>query len=113
MKEINAQPKIFSRNILEYFKEIPKNWTVLDTYSVYVCLVNKVEIVDVDVVFKTRIHGHSKWKNNLGTFIKHIFFRILPVVFQGEHQCDSTSCVRQSVQVLCVHTSNPLNGMNG
>tara|TARA_Y100000590_G_scaffold268470_1_gene301533 strand:+ start:5146 stop:5868 length:723 start_codon:yes stop_codon:yes gene_type:complete len=77
MKEINAQPKIFSRNILEYFKEIPKNWTVLDTYSVYVCLVNKVEIVDVDVVFKTRIHGHSKWKNNLGTFIKHIFFNFL------------------------------------
>ncbi len=77
MEEINAQPKIFSRDVLEYFTDIPKNWTVLDTYSTYVCLVNKVEIVKVDVVFKTRIHGYSKWKSNLGTFIKHIFFNVV------------------------------------
>ncbi len=76
MEEINAQPKIFSRDVLDYFTKIPKNWTVLDTYSTYVCMVNKVEIVKVDVLFKTRIHGHSKWKNNLITFLKHIFFNV-------------------------------------
>jgi len=77
MEEINAQPKIFSRDVLEYFTDIPKNWTVLDTYSTYICLVNKVKIVKVDVVFKTRIYGYSKWKNNLGTFIKHIVFNVV------------------------------------
>lgn len=77
MEEINAQPKIFSRDVMEYFDDMPKNWTVLDTYSVYVCLVNKIEIAQVDVVFKTRIHGHSKWKNNLGVFLKHILFNII------------------------------------
>ena len=80
MEEINAQPKIFSRDVLEYFKDIPKNWTVLDTYSTYICLANKVEIVKMDVVFKTRIHGHSKWKNNLGTFIKYIFCNVVYLI---------------------------------
>ena len=77
MEEINAQPKIFSRDVLKYFSAIPKNWTVLDTYSFYVCLVNNIEITSIDVVFKTRIHGQSKWKNNLITFLKHIFFNIV------------------------------------
>ena len=77
MEEINAQPKIFSRDVLKYFTAIPKNWTVLDTYSFYVCLINKIEVVSIDVVFKTRIHGHSKWKNNLVIFLKHNFFNLI------------------------------------
>lgn len=77
MEEINAQPKIFSRDVLEYFTAIPKNWTVIDTYSFYVCLANNIKITNIDVVFKTRIHGHSKWKNNLTVFLKHILFNII------------------------------------
>ena len=56
---------------------MPKKWTVLDTYSVYVCLINKIEITSIEVIFKTRIHGQSKWKNNLIVFLKHIFFNIV------------------------------------
>ena len=77
MEEINAQPKIFSRDVLKYFTSMPKKWTVLDTYSIYVCLINKIEITSIEVVFKTRIHGQSKWKNNLIIFLKHIFFNIV------------------------------------
>ena len=77
MEEINAQPKIFSRDILKLFNEIPKKWTVLDTYAVYVCLVNKIQIEQINVNFKTRIYGESKWKNNFITFIKHLIFNFI------------------------------------
>ena len=77
MKEINAQPKIFSRNLLDYFKKIPKKWTTIDTYTYYVCLINNIEVVEYDVVFRSRIHGFSKWKNNLSSFLSHVFFNTL------------------------------------
>ena len=77
LKEINAQPKIFSKDLMRYFNNFPKKWTVLDTYVFYVCLKNKVEIKIIDVVFKNRIYGHSKWKNNFKSFFVHIFFNII------------------------------------
>ena len=80
MEEINAQPKIFSRDLLEYFSEIPKKWTVLDTYANYVCLKNNFEIKKINVVFKNRIHGQSKWKNNAWNFFNHIFFNFLYLI---------------------------------
>ena len=36
-----------------------------------------IEIVETNVVFRTRRHGVSKWKNNLKTFINHIFFNFI------------------------------------
>ena len=68
MREINAQPKIFNRELLSLFNNIPFKWTTLDTYILYTCLKNKIEIQTIDVVFNTRKYGESKWKNNLFTF---------------------------------------------
>ena len=80
MNEINAQPKIFSRDILGYFLNMPEKWTVLDTYVYYQCLKNKIEIIDIEVIFKNRIYGQSKWKNNFINFISHIFFNFLYLI---------------------------------
>lgn len=80
MKEINAQPKIFSRDVAQYLTNMPKKWTTLDTYAYYTCLKNNVKIVEVDVVFKNRIYGASKWKNNFKNFISHIFFNFLYII---------------------------------
>ena len=77
MREINAQPKIFNRELLSLFNNIPFKWTTLDTYILYTCLKNKIEIQTIDVVFNTRKYGESKWKNNLFTFITHIVFNVL------------------------------------
>ena len=71
---------VFSKDLLEYFSDIPKKWTVLDTYANYVCLQNNFEILKINVVFKTRIHGHSKWKNNAWNFFNHIFFNFLYLI---------------------------------
>jgi glycosyltransferase involved in cell wall biosynthesis len=77
MKEVNAQPKIFSKDTMKYFKNIPYKWTTLDTYIVYTCLKNNIEIKTIDVVFNTRKYGQSKWKNNFISFFNHILFNIL------------------------------------
>ena len=36
-----------------------------------------IKIETINVVFKTRIYGESKWKNNLFNFINHILFNLL------------------------------------
>ena len=77
MNEINAQPKIFNRELLHLFSNMPYKWTTLDTYVMYVCLKNKIEIETIDVVFNTRKYGQSKWKNNFINFFSHIIFNVL------------------------------------
>jgi len=77
MREINAQPKIFDKELLKLFSKIPYKWTTIDTYIMYVCLKNKIKIETIDVVFNTRKYGHSKWKNNFINFISHILFNFL------------------------------------
>ena len=77
LKEINAQPKIFSKDVLGYFDNMPVKWTTIDTYALYVCLKNNIKIIEMEVIFKNRIYGESKWKNNFLIFISHIFFNII------------------------------------
>ena len=80
MREINAQPKIFHKSMLGLFTNIPTQWTTLDTYVFYICLINRIKIIEMDVIFKTRIYGQSKWKNNFVNFIKHLFFNIIYLI---------------------------------
>ncbi len=77
MKEINAQPKIFDKEQMKYFKKIPFKYTTIDTYVMYNCIKRKVKIKTINVVFKKRKYGQSKWKNNIISFFNHIFFNIL------------------------------------
>jgi glycosyltransferase involved in cell wall biosynthesis len=77
MNEVNAQPKIFNRELLQLFSNIPYKWTTIDTYVMYVCLKNKIQIETIEVVFNTRKYGHSKWKNNFTNFASHILFNFL------------------------------------
>jgi len=77
MKEVNAQPKIFNKELMSNFSKMPYKWTTLDTYVMYVCLKNKIEVKTIDVVFNTRKFGQSKWKSNFKSFICHIFFNVL------------------------------------
>ena len=77
MIEVNAQPKIFNRELLQLFSNIPYKWTTIDTYVMYICLKNKIQIETIEVIFNTRKYGHSKWKNNFTNFISHILFNFL------------------------------------
>ena len=77
MNEVNAQPKIFNRELLQLFSDIPYKWTTIDTYIMFICLKNKIQIETIEVVFNTRKYGHSKWKNNFTNFASHILFNFL------------------------------------
>lgn len=80
LKEINAQPKIFSKDVLKYFTNMPMKWTTLDTYVLYICLKNNIDIIKINVIFNNRIYGESKWQNSFSNFIKHIFFNLIYLV---------------------------------
>jgi glycosyltransferase involved in cell wall biosynthesis len=76
LTEINAQPKIFHKETLKNLKNLPYEWTSIDTYIVYFCKLKKYEIIEMDVVFRNRLYGESKWKNNTISFLKHIIFNV-------------------------------------
>ncbi len=88
MKEINAAPKIFHRNLLQIFSNMPTSSTLLDTYIVYICKLKNITITEINVEFKKRIYGESKWKNNIRNLIKHLFinfYYILKLRFSNDN----------------------------
>lgn len=72
MSEINAQPKLFNRSLLDKFLNPPEHWE-LDLYAYYVALKNGCTVKEIDVFFPERKHGNSKW--NTG-FISKILFSL-------------------------------------
>jgi len=59
--DINAQPKLFSREFFkDYMKNPPKDFS-LDLYLLATAKSSGYEVVTFPVEFKKRIHGESKW----------------------------------------------------
>ena len=61
--DINAQPTLFPKRLLNKFNNPPKNFN-LDLYSYYLAKKNKYKIQRIKVKFGNRIYGISSWKNN-------------------------------------------------
>ena len=71
LNDINAQPKIFSREFFELFlrEGAPADFS-LDLYLMYMAKLNNYEILTFPVLFKKRLLGEAKggggsWKNRL------------------------------------------------
>lgn len=60
IKELNAQPKIFTRELLNEMEEAPKNFA-FDLYVLYCALKADYRILTIPVLFPPRIHGVSNW----------------------------------------------------
>ncbi len=58
-REINAQPKVFSKNLLKEFYNAPKDFS-LDLYLLYISKLKSYEIIEHPVVYKKRLAGVSK-----------------------------------------------------
>ncbi len=58
--EINAQPKLFGRNFLDAVLAGPDDFS-LDLYLLYRAKQEHRPIRTIDVTFKKRLHGESKW----------------------------------------------------
>ena len=72
IEDINGQPKVFSKNFLDYCKDAPLDFS-FDVFILYKARLNHVDIKTVDVIFKDRLHGESKWANNRWNKYKTIF----------------------------------------
>jgi hypothetical protein len=69
--EINAQPKLFSRQFLEYLKDAPHDFS-LDLYLLYQAKLHKVPIKSIPVRFLNRLHGESSWATSFASKRKTI-----------------------------------------
>lgn len=73
--EINAQPKVFARELLSLCKNPPKDFS-FDLYVLYVAFQNGYQFKTINVSFPPRIHGFSNWafslKNRYKTIINMI-----------------------------------------
>ena len=69
--DINAQPNIFSRALLEKASNIPKDFS-LDLYFYFLANKLSASIVRFDVLFPDRIFGESKWNTGILSRIKFI-----------------------------------------
>ena len=83
LSDINAQPKLFSRDFYNKFlvNSYPKDFS-LDLFALYHAKVNHYEISTIPVYFKKRIHGVAKgggggWKARL-----NLIFRTLKYIIK-------------------------------
>jgi len=64
LSDVNAQPKVFHRGLLERLGN-PPDGIPYDLYVLYRGLQAGRELVTIDVVFGQRAHGESRWAANL------------------------------------------------
>jgi glycosyltransferase involved in cell wall biosynthesis len=69
--EINAQPKIFHRSLLKKMKNPPTDFS-LDLYLLHLAKKEGYIIKNIDVLFKKRQFGESKWAFSFRSKIKTI-----------------------------------------
>jgi len=75
-QELNAQPKLFPRELLEHLKSPPDDFS-LDLYLLYQAQKAGYQVVAFDVKFPPRIHGTSKWAAHFLSRYKTILKTIL------------------------------------
>ena len=63
VKELNAQPKIFPRELLEEMVAPPKTFA-FDLYVLYCAAKQKYKFETIPVLFPPRVHGVSNWASN-------------------------------------------------
>ena len=64
IREINAQPKVFSRGLLNFERLSPPKTFAFDLYMLYQAKRAGARIEEIRVEFPSRIHGVSKWASN-------------------------------------------------
>lgn len=71
LSDINAQPKVFTRALLELATEPPDDLS-LDLYFFWLAKTRGFAIKTFDVLFLDREHGESRWAFNLSTRWKNV-----------------------------------------
>lgn len=83
--DINAQPKIFPRNLLKEFKNPPKDFS-LDLYLLYISKLKSYNIIEHNVIYGRRIAGFSKGGDSFLGKIK-LTLRTLKYIIKLRFSC--------------------------
>lgn len=71
LTDINGQPKVFHRHLLELLADPPDGFQ-FDLYVLYTAKRNGIGIRTIPVQFLERAHGQSRWAATLRSRIRHI-----------------------------------------
>lgn len=77
--EINAQPKIFWRELYDKFKDPPKDFS-LDLYLLVLAKRYKYIFRMIDVNFIDRVYWYSKWKTSIILIIKTVTKSLIYII---------------------------------
>jgi len=59
-KELNAQPKVFHRSLVDSLSAAPRNFA-FDLYVLYCAIKSHYRVLTIPVLFPPRVHGVSNW----------------------------------------------------
>ena len=71
LREINAQPTLFSRDIYDYWQNVPTDFSI-DLYALVMAAKSNAAIARFDVTFLPRVHGSSKWNSGFKSRVRFI-----------------------------------------
>lgn len=71
LKDINAQPKVFPKELFAHFQNPPADFN-LDLYLYHLALSRGYRVLTLPVIFERRPHGTSKWAFSLRSRARHI-----------------------------------------
>ncbi len=83
LTDINAQPKVFPRSLVEHLTNTPKGFE-LDLCILYTAHKLGWKVLEIPVIFGPRMHGTSKWAFSLASRRKHIW-ATLKYIFKLRH----------------------------
>jgi glycosyltransferase involved in cell wall biosynthesis len=86
--DINAQPKLFSRDFFQGLKNPPNDFS-LDLFLIYAAKKSGYKVKTIDVVFAKRIHGESKWAFSWSSKYKTIL-RTIKYIFALRKQLSAS-----------------------
>jgi len=72
LTDVNAQPKVFSRSLVEQLT-VPPNGFELDLYLLYTARKLGWSVLELPVVFGKRAHGTSKWAFSVASRRRHMW----------------------------------------
>jgi hypothetical protein len=76
LTDINAQPKVFHRSLLDHLRQPPDGFQ-FDLYVLYTARRRGLRLLTVPVVFGRRAHGQSKWAYSLLSRYRTIWATVL------------------------------------
>lgn len=110
MEDINGQPKLFPRELLDKLTHPPLDFA-FDIYAMYVARLNGWELVEFPVDFGQRVHGESKWASTALTKYKTTSRYLLSILrIAIAHRSAPGNLIRQMVRFgltgVLTNTSN-------